>query len=180
MQNEALLSSSLANGAPSYIHPQLSLLLAAEQQLCTSSLFSPHPHVAFWSPCSLHRALHWLLNYTTWKMPFMPVREKLFFFFFLTRHITRGIWIGQSFTGSKNVNYWVREILLSTIKSSIPSLPGDDFCASQQCCLIRQRFYQRMLGISAYFEATLYQQHVELSWESKLKDESREELRKEF
>lgn len=137
------------------------------------------PHVAFWSPRSLHKALHWLFNCTTWNcLLCMQVREDVFFLFFHTRHMTRGIRIGQSFTGSKNVNYWLREILLSTIKSSIPSLPGADSCASQQWCLIRQRFYQRILGISTYFKATLYQQHLELSWESKLKDPSREGLRK--
>lgn len=107
------------------------------------------PHVALWSPRSLHKALHWLFNYTTWKMPFKYASAGRPFF---AGHITRGIPIGQSFTGSKNVNYWVREILLSTIKSSVPGLPGAASRASQQCCLIRRRFYQWILVILTYFK----------------------------
>lgn len=100
------IPSSLPSCAPTSTHPRTPLVFAAELQLYASSLPSPSHAALSKSPHSLHKALRWLFNYATWKMPFMFVNNTRGLFF--TWHITREIWIGPTFTDGKNVNYWIK------------------------------------------------------------------------
>lgn len=144
-----VVSLNMANDATTYTHPQLPLVLVAEPQLCTSSLFSPSHTALSEAPAVCTKlCIDCLIT---------PPAKGLLCLQAQRYHFSLGTSPGgfesvRVFTDCKNVNYRIKKALLSTIKPSVPGLPGAASCAAQRCCLIRQRFYHWILVISTYFK----------------------------